>query len=141
MPVARCMVCLLMSVDTIGRVAKKMANYTGAVSGKFALAAALADDASISLAFPPPTDRDAWAVVDVATAQVAIGQNVYSYPDAEIAIDATLTITNKSGETWPVARCVVSAKIPEIPISRITQDNYDALFAAENNRLYLIPEE
>ena len=117
-----------------------MPNYIQTVSGKFPLTAPLANNASVSVPFPAGTGRSNWAVVDVLSAQIALGQSVFSYPKVEIAVGTTLTITNKSGAAFEAGPATISAKVPDIPISRIEQANYEALPAADANRLYLIPE-
>jgi hypothetical protein len=114
--------------------------YNRTVSGRLSLLAPLANGANIVLAYPPGNSRTDWSDVDVESVRITTpDQGVLSFPQITLAVGASLTLTNASGAAIPAGTVWISAKVPDIPVSRIEQANYDAMAVKERNRLYAIP--
>lgn len=119
-----------------------MTQFPITVSGNIGLAAAVADDGTVVVPYPTGTTRDSWAAIDAESVQVAIGeQDVYTYPDVEIALAASITITNRSGVIWRSGqKLMFSAKQPVLDHVAMSQAAYDALSTKDSHTIYNIPE-
>lgn len=74
---------------------------------KTTLTAPVANNGTVVL--PWPADDNASGYVDTANYEVSVGSHVYSHAQASAAFDGganTITVTNKTGATWPQAQDV-----------------------------------